>query len=181
MPKIIVIVVFLVFFFKYDKEPTIPWSANYKLTWDDFKAKPSNNSSAVATTASGITFGFSVKQSDTRVISFTTEVYAFFYPQQSWYKQEHANKHILEHEQVHFDITELYARKFRKRISLLKTTRDVAKRLRITHKTINKELANFQNKYDTETDFSRNINKQLEWQALIKIELKKLDDFKFKT
>ncbi|WP_239000335.1 DUF922 domain-containing protein [Hyunsoonleella ulvae] len=154
------------------------WKDTYRLTWNDFKAKPKYNVNAVATTASGITFGFSIRESDTRVISFSTEVHAHFYPDQSWYKPESVNDHVLGHEQLHFDITELFARKFRKRISLLKTTNDVAKRLRETHKNINKELAAFQDKYDAETDFSRNMEVQLQWEVFIKKELKILDYFK---
>lgn len=154
------------------------WKDTYRLTWNDFKAKPKYNVNAVATTASGITFGFSIRESDTRVISFSTEVHAHFYPDQSWCKPESVNDHVLGHEQLHFDITELFARKFRKRISLLKTTNDVAKRLREIHKNINKELAAFQDKYDAETDFSRNIEVQLQWEVFIEKELKILDYFK---
>ncbi len=156
----------------------MPWSNNYRLTWNDFKAKPQRNVSAVATTASGITFGFSIKESDKRVISFTTEVHAHFYPEQSWYKPERADNHVLGHEQLHFDITELFARKFRKRISLLKTTNDVAKRLRTIHRDINKELAAFQDKYDSETDFSRNVEMQKKWKLFVINELKMLESFK---
>ncbi|TBN04917.1 DUF922 domain-containing protein [Hyunsoonleella flava] len=168
----------LLLFVQTNDEPVMSWQEAYRLTWNDFKAKPKYSSSAVATAASGITFGFSIRESDDRVISFTTEVHAHFYPEQSWYKPERADNHVLGHEQLHFDITELFARKFRKRISLLKTTNDVAKRLRAIHRNINKELAEFQNQYDTETDFSRDIEMQLQWELFIKKELKKLDYFK---
>lgn len=175
------IVLCLLFFMQNNDKVVISWRDNYRLTWHDFKAKPKHSVNAVATTASGITFGFSVRESDKHVISFTTEVNAHFYPEQSWYKPERANKHVLGHEQLHFDITELYARKFRKRISLLKTTNDVTSRLRAIHKIINEELAAYQNKYDTETDFSRNIPVQQQWEAFIKTELKTLDHFKSKN
>lgn len=174
----ILLVICLLFFIQNDNEPVMPWSNNYRLTWNDFKAKPQRNVSAVATTASGITFGFSIKESDKRVISFTTEVHAHFYPEQSWYKPERADNHVLGHEQLHFDITELFARKFRKRISLLKTTNDVAKRLRTIHRDINKELAALQDKYDSETDFSRNVEMQKKWKVFVINELKMLESFK---
>lgn len=174
------LVLTLLFVVQNDNEPVMAWNDDYKLTWNDFKAKPKYSTSAVATTASGITFGFSIRESDTRVISFSTEVHAHFYPEQSWYKPQRADDHVLGHEQLHFDITELFARKFRKRISLLKTTNDVAKRLRAIHRNINKELAAFQNQYDAETDFSRNAEIQQQWEAFIAKELKKLDSFKSK-
>lgn len=173
-----ILVLCFVLFIQNDKEPVMPWKETYHLTWNDFKAKPKYNTSAVATTASGITFGFSIKKSDDRVISFTTEVHAHFYPEQSWYKPEWADTHILGHEQLHFDITELFSRKFRKRISLLKTTNDVNKRLKTIQKSINSELAAFQNQYDSETDFSRNIEAQLQWEIFVEKELKKLAYYK---
>jgi len=168
-------------FVQNDNEPVISWNDNYRLSWQDFKAQPMRNVGAVATTASGITFGFSIRESDKRVISFSTEVLAHFYPEQSWYKPERADNHVLGHEQLHFDITELFARKFRKRLSVLKTTNDVAKKLRATHEAINKELAAFQNQYDAETNFSRNVEAQLQWQILIRRELQKLESFKSKN
>ena len=113
-----IVLLFLCFFCIQNDESVLSWDASYKLSWSDFKAKPNTNSSAVAITASGIIFGFSIKQTDkNKVVSFTTDVYAHFYPEQSWYKMKRANNHILQHEQLHFDITELYARKFRYRIS----------------------------------------------------------------
>lgn len=168
----------LLFFIQVQNNPVISWSDNYRITWNNFKAKPPSNVSAVATTASGITFGFSIKQSDARVVSFTTEVYAHFYPEESWYKPERADSHVLGHERLHFDITELFARKFRQRISVLKTTNDIAKRLKVIHKNINKELEVYQNQYDAETDYSRNVEGQRQWEARVKRELKVLELYK---
>ncbi len=157
------------------------WDEHNKLSWNDFKAKPNYSVNAVATTASGITFGFSIKETDNRVISFETEIHAHFYPEKSWYKPELSNAHILAHEQLHFDITELYARKFRKRAGLLKTSNDIGKRLRSLHKIINRELAALQDRYDNDTDFSRNFEAQAKWQSFIQKELSKLQYFKSKN
>ncbi|SFZ92792.1 protein of unknown function [Flaviramulus basaltis] len=167
-------------FFSVQKdEPIISWNESYKLSWSDFKAKPDNNTSAVAITASGITFGFSVTQTDRNdVVSFSTEVYAHFYPEQSWYKVEQADTHVLGHEQLHFDITELHARKFRQLISLLKISNSIRNELKQLHNTINKELAELQNKYDDETNYSRNFEAQQKWKTYIEAELKKLSEFK---
>ena len=161
-----------------DTEPVMSWSESYKLSWNDFKGEPRYNIGAVATTASGISFGFSIRQSNSRVVGFTTEIYAHFYPEQSWYKPEKADNHILGHEQLHFDITELYARKFRQRVSKLTVSKNIKSELNRIHKTINKELAALQDKYDGETDYSRNKEMQYKWQAYIKKELQKLDAYK---
>ncbi len=153
------------------------WNDSYKLAWTDFKDQPDKNAHAVAITASGITFGYTLKQADKQVISFTTSVVAHFYPEKSWRKTE-ADAHVLEHEQLHFDITELYARKFRQRISKLKLSNTIGEQLKKIHNTINKELAVFQDVYDTETDFSRNPEHQARWKAEIANQLAALSKYK---
>lgn len=159
-------------------QPVIAWNESYILSWSDFKDNPDNKDRAVAITASGITFGFSIKQTETQVVSFTTNVLAHFYQEQSWYKQEKANIHILGHEQLHFDITELFARKFRYRISELKVSNSISSELKKLHNTIKKELTSMQDAYDAETDFSRNVEQQAKWQAQIAMDLVKLSIYK---
>ena len=159
-------------------QPVIAWNESYRLLLSDFKDNPDNKDRAVAITASGITFGYSIKQTDTQVVSFTTDVLAHFYPEQSWYKTEEANIHVLGHEQLHFDITELFARKFRYRISELKVSNTIGSELKKLHDTIKKELTSLQDSYDTETDYSRNVEQQAKWRAQIAVELAKLSNYK---
>ena len=160
-------------------EPVLSWNESYRLSWNDFKAKPNKSIDAVAITASGITFSFSVTQTDSgQVVNYSTEVHAHFYPEQSWYKIDQADNHVLGHEQLHFDITELYARKFRQRISKLKPTNIIRKELKQIHNTINKELAQMQNNYDNETNYSRNFEAQAKWKVYVEAELKKLSKYK---
>lgn len=174
--------VFLLFFcylfVQSDTEPVLSWNASYKLSWEDFKGEPKNLGSAVAVTASGITFGFSVRHSNERVVSFDSEVHAHFYPEQSWYDAKRATPHILGHEQLHFDITELHARKFRQRIAQLEVSNAVRKELKAVHRAINRELSEMQDAYDNETDYSRQVEAQILWERYIKKELEKLDEFK---
>lgn len=159
-------------------EPVMSWSESYKLSWADFKGEPNHSVSAVAITASGISFGFSVRETDTKVVDFKTEVFCHFYPEQSWYKPERADAHVLGHEQLHFDITELHVRKFRQRISQLKVSNSIKNELRQLNRTINKELAAMQDKYDAESDFSRHFENQEKWQHFVANELKKLSKYK---
>jgi len=172
-------ILFVLCCFLFVQDETImSWNESYKLSWTDFKGQPNHKVSAVAITASGISFGFSVRETDSRVISFTTEVFCHFYPEQSWYKPDRADTHVLGHEQLHFNITELYARKFRQYISLLKVSNTIKSELRQLNKTINKELAAMQDKYDTETNYSRNFENQTKWKAYIAEELKKFSKYK---
>ena len=119
------------------EDDTISWNENRKLTWADLKDQPNLNSGAVALTASGITFGFSIQKSGGRPTSFNTTVESLFYPDKSWYIEERADNYILGHEQLHFDITELHARKFRQQISRLKVSSRIRSELNRLHTSIN--------------------------------------------
>ena len=137
------------------------------------------NDSAVAISASGITFGFSIRRTDKKeVVSFSSEVYPYFYPDQSWFKIQQADDHILGQEQLYFDFTELYACKFRYRICLLKLTNDVRVELNKIHTYINVKLSQMQNKYDNETDYSRNFEAQSKWRIYVDADLKKYLKYK---
>lgn len=161
-------------------DEAIAWRDDFKLSWTQFKGTPKLKMSAVAVTASGITFGFSVKETDNVVTSFSTNVYAHFYPNRSWYKKEQSDKRILAHEQLHFDITELYARKFKSEIAQLKVSNDIRAQLKSLHESINKELAATQNRYDKETNNSLNLEFQDLWNVYVPKELAKLNAYKFK-
>lgn len=159
-------------------EPVLSWNASYKLSWSDFKAKPDTKVNAAAVTASGITFGFSITKTDqNQVIGFTSDVHAHFYPEQSWYKKERADVYILGHEQLHFDITELYARKFRQRLSTVKISNTTRKELQAIHNTINKELSEMQESYDDQSNNSINFESQAKWQDYVVEELEKLSKY----
>jgi len=162
-------------------EKTIAWNDQRKLTWNDFKAKPKANTSAVALTASGITFGYSVKQSNTEIISFNANVESHFYPNKSWFIKERADNYILAHEQLHFDITELHVRKLREQISKLKVSNSIKNELNILHKNSNAKLSEMQHLYDKQSQHSIHKEAQVKWQYYIKKELKKLEAFKSKV
>ncbi|BAO76772.1 DUF922 domain-containing protein [Winogradskyella sp. PG-2] len=161
-------------------EETLTWNESRRLTWDDFRADADSNSDAVALTASGITFGYSVKTSGDRIIGFSASVEAHFYPNKSWYIVDKENTYILGHEQLHFDITELYARKFRKQLERLVVNQNVKEQMNRLHVAINEALGETQIRYDTQSNHSINVEMQKQWEAFIKEELKKLDEYKSK-
>lgn len=157
---------------------TMAWNESRKLTWEDFKASPDQTSDGVALTASGITFGYSVKTSGSKIIDFSTSVEAHFYPNQSWYIKDKENAYVLAHEQLHFDITELYARKFRQQLSRLKVNRKIKEQMNRMHVEINEALNETQRRYDAESNHSINIEKQKYWENFIVAELKALEKYK---
>jgi len=151
----------------FSQEPeTIPWSAERKLTWADFKGQPLKTEWAAATTASGISYEFSTSGTlDNLEVHF--KVHTDFYPQKSWYRSEMCDSLVLSHEQLHFDISELFARRMRKKLAETTFTKNVKAEVREIYRETLKALTAFQNKYDHQTNFSRNVEQQLIWNRKI--------------
>lgn len=157
---------------------TIEWNESYKLSWEDFKGAKEINSDAAAVTASGITFSYSVRKTDERITSFEAQAFAHFYPESSWFIESRCNDHILKHEQLHFDITELHVRIFRYRIAQLKVSQNIKSQLNALHKEINKELEEMQEAYDTQSQNSINKESQSKWNAYVAENLKRFENYK---
>ena len=145
----------------------IIWNKARKLTWNDFKGKAPADTPVAALTASGISYSFSsVQQGDEMVIRYI--VTANFYPSRSWYQPRYGSNNVLAHEQLHFDITELFARKFRHRLDTTRFTENIKEEVRAIFRQINKELSEFQDRYDLETNSSRLLDRQREWQLKVR-------------
>ncbi|WP_046757476.1 DUF922 domain-containing protein [Kordia jejudonensis] len=172
----------LCIFLLVQSEETITWKGNKKLHWGNFEGKPELNSDAVAITASGITYGFRSKSysNSSKIIEYSTSVSAEFYPEKSWYIKERVNDTVLGHEQLHFDITELHARKFRKRIKEVKFSNNIKQELNKIYTEINESLQQMQNEYDNGSDYSRDYAGQIAWQKRIAKELKKYKKYEIK-
>ena len=99
------------------------------------------------------------------------EVNAYFYPTESWYNPLLADDSVLAHEQLHFDITELFTRIMKKRLELISFSDNVKTEIQEIYLEILKDLADFQEKYDWETNFSRNKEAQLRWNKEIEMAL----------
>jgi hypothetical protein len=90
----------------------IEWNPFYSLKWDDFQGKPGEDAAGDAGTSVQIkakpyTVGNKVEY----------DVYVLFNREKSWSRDQSAQ--LLEHEQLHFDLAEVFARKIRKKIQEL--------------------------------------------------------------
>lgn len=147
------------------------WTPNQRLSWEDFRAVPPADKTIAALTASGISYSFKTKGGlGSQTLEY--EVIAYFYPEQSWYHAELIDPMVLKHEQLHFDISELYARKMRKILSERTFSGNIRAEIRLIFSEINKELSAFQDRYDLETDFSRNREAQIRWNRRIAKKIK---------
>ena len=159
-------------FFSAQHHELIDWTPDYRLIWDDFKAKPELNSPNAALTSTAIKFSFSYGNG-----SLKFHINCEFDKDLSWGKVK--NDYILAHEQGHFDIAEINARKFFKAVSAYKveSTSTISRDLNNIYQDNMKDLRDMQTRYDEETDNSRNPEKQKEWLKKIRDELKRLEAY----
>jgi hypothetical protein len=152
-------------------EELIDWSARNRLTWSDYKGDPDPTSGAAATTTSYLGIEYNFKNN-----AVTYKIACRFSKNKSWglYKTDH----ILGHEQGHFDITEIFARKLNKETSEYKFNKSSYQHdLQKIYNDIVGEKEKLQDQYDKETDFSRNKEKQAEWLKKIEKMLEELNDY----
>ena len=160
------------------EEPTLSWHDNLELEWTDFKAEPEVHADVIAVTASGLSFGYSTTRYSDGSLDYDFTVTAHFYPERSYYLKEHVTEVTLAHERLHFDITELHARKFRQRVERTSfSSSTINEQMDAIYQEINAELKKMQYQYDAETSHSRIEDKQMVWQKFVALELKKLEQF----
>jgi uncharacterized protein DUF922 len=144
---------------KDGNEEKIFWQKNRRLTWDDYKGKPQHRPAEASTVYS--MYRVIYVDADKNIMA---SVKAVFYPKDSW-KGHYIDDALLAHEQRHFDIVELYARKLRKQLSKIKVKdeKDAQQKLDSLHAIIDKEMDAFQDKYDKDTNYSMAHDEQQSW------------------
>lgn len=151
---------------------TIYYTPPQKLVWDDFRGKPVPNHFGGAVTASGFSFTADTKY-DGDDITINFYVSAFFTKHDSWRKPGINSPYHLEHEQKHFDITYINARKFVAELRKARFTKRNIKTLpgEIFNKAYDDNTA-MQQQYDRETNHSINNTAQEQWNKKIDAMLK---------
>ncbi len=159
----------------YEKE--ILWHKNRKLQVRDFKG-PTANKSHLAVTATSISYN--IKRTGVFSKDYIVEAYTHFSCDLSYFKQTDMDRSTLSHEQIHFDITELYARIFLKVIqSEAGNINEALGKSESIMNDIMKQLQIKQKEYDAEVYPDR--SKQSVWDAWIVEELKNYDAYASKV
>lgn len=157
-------------------ETTIVWSEQRKLTWDDFKGEPDlvNFPNALAVTNSGMSY-----ESERQFFkNGKVFIQSMFNTYSSWVLPEGRTEYVLRHEQIHFDLTEIYTRKLRKAFEDANITSNDAYEARQIFDRISSELSMKQDQYDAETIRGERQDIQEKWEAIVVIELAKYDLYK---
>ncbi|NMR32775.1 DUF922 domain-containing protein [Chryseobacterium aquaticum] len=157
----------------------IEWKEDRKLVWSNFKSNKNNQhgKDIVAYTHCG--WVYSVVKSSNPKGGAKVNIETIFNEDKSWKDDTRITDYVLNHEQKHFDIAEIYARKIRKEIiSKIKTSGDYDRNFQTIYSRILKDYRNFQALYDGVTEHGMNKEKQSEYNAIISNELELLKDYK---
>ncbi len=153
-----------------DPGETITWQAGYKLTWFDFK-KPLKDGGNVE--AAYTVCGIYINSNPTQVNDSTiiVDIHAFFSKTLSSKTTNRAliKPEVLKHEQGHFDLSELYARKLKRDImeAHFKTVASFYKNVQQMYNKENSALTTEEQKYDKDTNHSINAEQQEKWSGEI--------------
>lgn len=151
---------------------TIYWNKNYKLKCSDFRGEHRDTSKYVVA-ISMIEIGSKGFWSNNLP---NYKVFVIFHRSTSWNTDTTCS--ILTHEQLHFDMAELYARKLRRCIVELRQNHDSEiQDYSNIMANIYKEWAQAINKYDQETFHGESKSKQEEWNEKIARDMEELKDY----
>ncbi|RYY88243.1 MAG: DUF922 domain-containing protein [Chitinophagaceae bacterium] len=143
----------------------IPWTARRIVGWDDFQSAPVQGTEAVASTSTTLGLTYQVKDGE-----LSYNITCNFQKTKSWGLMK--TDYILAHEQAHFDITELCARRMFEELSAYQLNRRTVKAdLTAIYNKVVAEKEALQNQYDGETDHSRNRKLQAQWLERIEKDL----------
>ena len=140
-----------------EDEEFIPWIPDRRLNWDDFLCEPKRNTDAVASTSTSLGIAYQLKNN-----KLTYQLTCNFSKVRSWGLVK--TPYILAHEQAHFDITEIFARRLHQALQNYKVNKTTFQQdiNRIYENVVNSKEA-FQKLYDSQTDHSRHKGRQQDW------------------
>lgn len=147
------------------RDEGLPWASKRPLIWADFKGDPPNNTGQVAAeTAYTLIHGTRCARS-----AFEFRVMAAFRPKDSWVRPAMLrtaaeSARALRHEQTHFNLTEVHARRLRRYYGeLIAPCRSSTSDLAAAAERIGRDEKAAQERYDAETDHGRNAAEQARW------------------
>ncbi len=157
-----------------ENDTIIVWTKERKLNWSDFQLFSNDEASKAAESMIGIDL-LSIPIND---YDYKYVVFSYFYKKSSSVKT--TDSLVLKHEQLHFDIAELFARKMRKKLEQLNMNDFDADVYNNVIDAIYDDYFLYQDNYDKETKHSINKEQQIVWQKKVAAEMQKLSNFNSK-
>lgn len=157
---------------------SLVWSPLRLLKWSDFQGTPDITSDASAITAYVIQY-----EAECTGDVLTFRAVSAFLPDQSWVKNSLLARPVeadlaLQHEQTHFDLSEVHVRKARRLLrELQQPCRNSTEQFDALVAPILKEDAETQRRYDRETSHGRDLQAQARWDRDVRDQLAALRAF----
>ena len=156
--------------------PLITWSATRRLTVADYLGRPGPGDRLAASTSSNIK-----ADAACRDFVFSSTVQATFDPNTSWFRNpKTATEALMRHEQMHFDLTEVYARTMRQKLGIFAAKANCLKlqpAFNNVTKLVYADWDREQNRYDQETNHGLNAARQTYWEQQTAQRLEQLKAF----
>jgi hypothetical protein len=139
----------------------IPWTPSQRLSWEDFQCEPKRGTDAVASTSTSLGIAYQMQNN-----KLTYHITCNFSKSKSWGLMK--TDYILAHEQGHFDITEIFARKLNEALQNYEFNKRTFKQdINNIYQSIVTQKEEFQKMYDEDSDHSRNRRQQYDWLSKI--------------
>lgn len=160
----------------FENDSILLWNSKRKINLKDFTSenKTHDYKQAVAVIVpSLILFPLEIYENEI----YDVKIVAIMYKNKSWYNS--IEDYVLLHEQGHFDITEIFARKFRKKMAEVKVSEIKIDVVFLTNLFNSNDIEHwdFQFQYESETQRGTNYKMQQIWNEKIKKMLEELKDF----
>lgn len=160
------LIIFISLLGKGQVQPII-WEENKTLAWADFRGKANDTSRFDAAAYAEICYNYAFYS----LKDYQFNVEARFNKTISWSKKKNQNPALLQHEQLHFDIAQLYALRLKQDFENFVYSKNFKEEILEVFNRKKLEYKMIQHRYDEETNHSLNIEKQKEWEGFIAIEL----------
>lgn len=148
----------------------IHWEKNTPLRWTHFQGSPEAGDRVHgAVTYAGIEVQVENVRFPGGQIEFKAR--AVFDQKRSWVKAGHHDSLLLAHEQLHFDITEVYARKLTKKLNSLQLRKKDKALVKFWQNRYREAQLVTQELYDEESVHGLYLERQQAWRNLINSEL----------
>ncbi len=146
------------------------WQEHTHLSWDDFKGvvnAPHDESAAATYCSIGFKTNTPAPGAKPEIV-----VYNSFYINRSWVREDAKIQSILDHEQGHFDLCEIYTRKLKSMVAHFDLDSPGAKNVLMDiYAQVSSEYETRQQAYELETTHGTNLAEQRRWQRIIGSEL----------
>ncbi|WP_428663790.1 DUF922 domain-containing protein [Runella sp.] len=142
------------------------------LIWQDFQGAPTvfNRWAAQVFTSFGFEARSAVKN---RTLELRVKTKVWIDKTISWVRPDSKNDYVLDHEQLHFDVTRLTAERFRRKLqSMTFSVEDFSSEIQYQYLEFYRLHSQLQQQYDDETNHGINQGMQAAWAKKVRDELR---------